>query len=90
MHSEERFCRVSALRLGGWGFDSPGRVIPKTVKMGPNTSLLGTQQKGLDWVTGGPGGLVGLIPEPGDLCRMSLPLSCQSTVLSNKGKNTQR
>ena len=29
----------------------PGRFIPKTVKMGPNTSLLGTQQKG-SWIGG--------------------------------------
>ena len=40
--------RVSALILGGWG-SIPDRVIPKTVKMGPNASLLGTQHQGLDW-----------------------------------------
>ena len=40
--------RVSALKLGGRG-SIPGRVIPKTVKMGPNASLLGTQHQGLDW-----------------------------------------
>ena len=40
--------RVSALRLGGRG-SIPGRVIPKTLKMGPNASLLGTQHQGLDW-----------------------------------------
>ena len=40
--------RVSALRLGGRGL-IPGRVIPKTLKMGPNASLLGTQHQGLDW-----------------------------------------
>ena len=40
--------RVSALRLGGRG-SIPGRVIPKTLKMGPSASLLGTQHQGLDW-----------------------------------------
>ena len=40
--------RASALRLGGWG-SIPGRVIPKTIKMGPNSSLLGAQHQGLDW-----------------------------------------
>ena len=39
---------ASALRLGGRG-SIPGRVIPKTLKMGPNASLLGTQHQGLDW-----------------------------------------
>ena len=38
--------RVSALKLGGRG-SIPGRVIPKTVKMGPNASLLGTPHQ---WV----------------------------------------
>ena len=33
--------RVSALKLGGRG-SIPGWVIPKTVEMGPNASLLGT------------------------------------------------
>ena len=40
--------RVSALRLGGRG-STPGRVIPKTLIMGPSASLLGTQHQGLDW-----------------------------------------
>ena len=31
----------------GGSIPRPG--IPKIVKMGPNTSLLVTQQKGLDW-----------------------------------------
>ena len=31
------------LRLGGRGFDSSGQVKPKTIKTGPNTSLLGTR-----------------------------------------------
>ena len=39
---------VSALRLEGWGSIS-GWVIPKTLKMGPNASLLDTQLQGLDW-----------------------------------------
>ena len=34
--------RASALRRGGWG-SIPGRVIPKTIEMGPNSSLLGAQ-----------------------------------------------
>jgi len=37
---------VSALRLEGWA-SIPGRVIPKTLKMGPNASPLGTQHQGL-------------------------------------------
>ena len=40
--------RVSALRLGGRG-SILGRVIPKTEKMGPNVSLLGTHHQWLDW-----------------------------------------
>ena len=30
--------RASALRLGGWG-SIPGRVIPKTIEKGPNSSV---------------------------------------------------
>ena len=40
--------RVSALDREV-GSSNPSRVIPKTLKMGPNTSLLGTQHKGLVW-----------------------------------------
>ena len=40
--------RASALRLGGWG-SIPGRVIPKTIEMGPNSSLLVAQHQGLAW-----------------------------------------
>ncbi len=39
---------VSALRLGGHG-SIPDRVIPKTIKMVPDASPLGTQHQGLDW-----------------------------------------
>ena len=38
---------VSALRLEAWG-SIPGRVIPQTLKMGPNASPLGTQHQRLD------------------------------------------
>ena len=34
---------VSALILEDWGSIPPGRVIPKTLKMGPNAAPLGTQ-----------------------------------------------
>ena len=39
---------VFALRLGGWG-SIPGQVILKTIKIGPNASLLDMQRQGLDW-----------------------------------------
>ena len=64
--------------------------------MGPNSSLLGTQHKGLDW--GGACWVTG----PGDIAwrhdgrtfavslLVSLPLSCQFTILSNKGENAQK
>ena len=35
---------MPALSTGGWEFESPG-VIPKTLKMGPNTALLDTQHE---------------------------------------------
>jgi len=38
---------VFALRLGGSG-SIPGRVILKTLKIGPNASPLDTQRQGLD------------------------------------------
>ena len=56
--------RVSALKLGGRG-SIPGRVIPKTVKMGPNAALLGTQHQ---WVGLGVKSTNQLIPERGSCC----------------------
>merc|ERR1711895_394512 len=73
------------------------------IKMVPNTSLLGTQHKGLDWgprLTAWAPELTGLaaaassIPDPGGLYRVSspisLPLSCLTTVLSIKAKSNKK
>ena len=80
--------RVSALALGGWEFDSQPSYTKDFKKWDPIPPLLGTQHKGL--VLGGvcsgapestlyglwcPVGVVGSIPEPVDLCRMSPPPS---------------
>ena len=49
----------------------PGRVRPKTVKVVPDASLLGTQHEGLDWgkfpcdiLVSCPGGVLSYIKSP--------------------------